>query len=348
MIPFRKFILTEDHINFGDYNLQAKFHHYNQLLFQNQIPPCPIMWAELKGQAGLTTFTKQTSRTILPGSMKIEISNKFKRSEQELDSTVIHEMIHAFLATHGHPDENHGLYFQTLATKCGEKVGIHISLTDQLMDMELAHEDRVMTTALLRSKKDGSYSAVFYSGTAFDEPKKQDQLKAFWGAPGRITQGEEIFVVKLMTGLMGKYGRKTEIAQANWSIISASEARDIFQHGQIMFKIQPDSISHEEAINMQPAKDMLCVFRTNTRTGDVFGSFYQPNMVKDHVKMQKLKDYWEGLFRSGYNVEIFTTKSVNYSRFVMMREPKGTFYNLKPPTVAEMRRNAHYLVQWIQ
>jgi hypothetical protein len=349
MLSFRKFVaLAEDYINFGDYNLQHKFNHYNQLLFQNQIPPCPIEWADLKTQAGLTTFT-QRGRAFVPGSMTIKITTRFKRSEQQLDSTLIHEMIHAFLATHGHPDENHGFRFQHLAKLCGEKVGIQISITDQLSDMELTHDDHVLTTALLWRHTDGKYSALFYSGTAFDDHEKQNQLKSFWGLPGRIRPGDDITAIKVMSSLAMKYGKRTGIAQSEWSIISSAEVHDLLQHGQIMFRIEPNSISHAEALSTLPTKDMLCVFRTNTRTNEIAASFYQPLIAKDRVKLQTLMDKWQGYFRAGFNVEIFTTKSINFNRFVMMRDPnRGTFYNLKPDTAGEMRRNAQYLAQWIQ
>jgi SprT-like family len=349
MLSFSKFVaLTEDYINFGDYNLQHKFNHYNQLLFQNQIPECPITWADLKGQAGLTSFSRR-GRMYEPGTLKIQISNRFKRSEQDLDSTLIHEMIHAFLITHGHPDENHGFHFQHLAKLCGEKVGIHISISDQLSDMELANDEHVLTTALLWHHSDGKYSAVFYAGNFFDDHEKQNQLKSFWGLPGRIRPGENITVLKVMTDLARKYGKKTEIAQSKWSMISDKEVHDLLQHGQFMFRIEPNSVSHTDALDTLPTKDMLVVFNTNTRTNNVSASFYMPLIARDPAKLQKLFDRWKDYHRMGYNIEIFTTKSINYSRFTAQRDPsKGTYYSLKPDTVAELRRNAHYLAQWIQ
>jgi|GEM_PF-2879155 len=48
--------------------LQAKFDHYNELLFPEGVPPCPLAFADLKDMAGATYYKTQGTR-ILPGSV---------------------------------------------------------------------------------------------------------------------------------------------------------------------------------------------------------------------------------------------------------------------------------------
>lgn len=342
----------EGYINFGDYNLEHKFHHYNTLLFESKIPVCPIVWSDYirvgsKSAAGLTTFTSR-GREYIPGTMKIEISTRFKRTEEMLDSTLIHEMIHAYWIVNGHPKEQHGFLFQSMAHQCQQKTGIPIAITDLSTDLELTIENSVETTVLtvqdLRTKQ---WYAIFYGGTAFDDPKKQNELKAYWGRAGTLPRAfnNEIFVIKVQSSLMTKYKASRSISQTRWFGISDRESQDIFQHGKILFKIVSGSVSAEEAAKQMPSKPTLVVLRTNTRTNESTATFYMPNVNPDVVRST-----WRGSYHAGYNVEIFTTNTTVFNRgFKMLRDPnRSIYYNVKPDTVAELRRNAHYLEQWMQ
>lgn len=227
--------LEEGYINFGDHNLEQKFHFYNNLLFDNSIPACPVVWADLHNSMdGLTTFTS-SSIHLIPGTLKIQISNRFKMTEDYLNSTLIHEMIHAYFASHGRPKENHGIFFQSMAHKCGEKVGIKISLSDSITGRELANPVEVETTALLRfSKSRNKWFAIFYNGTALDSHEKQRELIAYWNR--FLPRGEEIFVIKVHGSYIQKYGSVRSIS-SKFIAVSDSEAQSILQHGKIMLKI---------------------------------------------------------------------------------------------------------------
>ena len=331
--------LKENYINFGDYHLVNKFNHYNQLLFDNTVPTCPLSFNHLDGAAGITVF-KHIGRRLIPGSMRIELSTRFKRTEQSLDSTLIHEMIHAYLASHGLPTVNHGLEFRVLAQQCAKKVGFPIPLNDEINDLELTHEEKVMTTVVLTTIR-GVWHANFYSGTYFDSHDKMDQLVAFWGAPGRMSVGEEMLVVKAYTSLIAKYGSTRNVGKNTWIRISDAESHELLQHGTVLRRIEPNSMSHEDAASKMPTKETLAVLKT-THTGAVQGTFYFPTIAKDPKKLQQLKNKWALWTHSGYTVEILLTRSTVFTRgFSMFRDPdKGSYYNLKPDTVAELRRNS--------
>ena len=359
MHSFLSFTLEEGYINFGDYNLEQKFHHYNQILFDNSIPLCPIVWNEnirvgSKEAAGLTTFSHR-NRELIPGTMKIQISTRFKRSEEMLDSTLIHEMIHAYWAVHGFPDEQHGMRFKALAYKCQKMTGIEIPVTDTLTNLELTNEKNVETTVLFRHyaasfRQPEGWYAIFYNGTAFDDARKQDELKAFWGFPGKMKEGEEILVIKVHGSYIAKYGGARTIKQDTWRGVSNSEAEEILQHGRIMFKITAGSVSKETAIANFPTKEALIVLKTNTRTHETIGAFYVPQIAHDLTKLTVLRDHWKEWHKMGYDVDIFLTHSNIFSRgFSMQRDPKSArYYMIKGPTVDDLRKNARYIEQWRQ
>jgi hypothetical protein len=345
--------LDEGFINFGDFNLEQKFHYYNQLLFGNKVPPCPIVWSDLKGKVGLTTFMHR-GRELVPGSMKIEISTRFKRTEEMLNSTLIHEMIHGYLAVKGYPDEQHGFRFRAVAYQCTQTTGITIAVTDLLTDLELTSPHDVETTVLFcQSTRDKQWFGIFYNGTAFDDPRKQNELKAYWGRAGVLPNSfgnNEILVIKVQSSLMTKYNTTRSISHQKWYGVSESEAQDILQHGKILFKIVSGSVSHEDAAKMMPSKMTLVVLRTNPRTNETAVCFYMPNLGHDIFSLRAIKENWQKYFHHGYNVEIFFANTTVFNRgFKMLRDPnKVTIYVLKPDTVAELRRTAQYLERWVQ
>ena len=236
--------LEESYINFGDYNLENKFNHYNSLLFKSEIPALPVVWADnLKNGShmlgGLTTcqFNKLTRRYV-PGSLKIQISTRFKQTEENLDATLIHEMIHAFLTVCGYPDEQHGIRFLTILHAIERKLEIKIPVTDNLSDLELSDN--------------------------------------------------------------------------------------------------------------APTKETLAVVKTNPHTKETTGTFYTPGIARDRAKLETVKEKWHSWVAAGYSVDIFLTTTNIFNRgFSMLRDPnKAPYYVFKPDTVAEIRKNAHYLVQW--
>jgi hypothetical protein len=72
MLTFSAF-LREDTIDYGSYNLEHKFDHLNQLLFDNKVPKCPITWDNtLSKQSGITTYS-HAGPNLIPGTLRIRI-----------------------------------------------------------------------------------------------------------------------------------------------------------------------------------------------------------------------------------------------------------------------------------
>jgi hypothetical protein len=356
MLKFQQW-LAESPVIEGDYSLEHKFDTYNRLLFDGRIPRCPITWGELKS-AGGTTYYSTNGRTILPGSLRIVMNTKFKRTEQGLDALVIHELVHAFLAvTTGDGDGRHGWRFQSQAHRCSSIVGFQIPLGDTINDLELTNDEKKMTTVVMYNHKgqsgftgrDGWY-ANYYSGTAFDTPKKMDELVAFWGSEDRLKPGQEMLVIKIETNLAIKYGLSKTVRQVTWHPLSPSEEEDIMRRGQVIRKILPNSVSDEEAMNKLPTKQALVVLQTNLQRNTIYAVFLVPTIARDMTKMVKLRDKWRPYYEPGVrNIEIFLSTSTLFSRGYKMKkdETSGSTYILKPDQIAELRRNAIYIERWV-
>ena len=350
MLSFLQF-LTESPVIAGDYSLESKFDHFNRTLFEGRIPPCPLNWAYINHAGGITYYTS-FGRTIIPGTLRIEINTKFKRTEQNLDALLIHEMIHAFLAvTSGDGDGKHGWRFQSMAHKLSAQVGYQIPLKDDVGDLEVTNDEKPLTTVVMyKDRKQRCWFANYYSATAFDSPAKMDELAAFWGQPDKLKDEEEMLVIKLHTNLGTKYGMSRSVTNKKWWRVSPAEEEDIMAHGQIMRRILPGSVSKEDAINQMPSKLTLVVLQTNKLRNTTYATFYVPSIAQDPLKMAKLIEKWKGYHEPGVrDIEIFTTNSTIFSRGIKMTrdETSGMYYNLKPDSIAELRRNAKYIQRWI-
>lgn len=338
--------LTE---NNDRYSLEHKFDYYNQHLFSNAIPKIPITWVPTRGFGGMTYYSSN-GRRILPGTLRIEISTAFKKTEQQLDSILIHEMIHAYLAvTTGDGDGKHSYRFQAWAHELSKKSGIPISKKDDISSYELADAEKVLTTVVMYKHK-GKWMANFYSGTAFDDPARLKALDAHWGLPGRMADGEEVLVLKLHSSLAEKYGSSRDVATKSMIYPHENEVNDILRHGQVIHKILPGSVSPEHALEHAPTKDVLVVLQQ--RTGDPMtrATFLMPNIARDAQKVSELLAYWNRYYEPGkHSIEVFTTKTTLFNRhsYTMGRDhKKGTFYRIGSDKVDELRRNAHYIQRW--
>jgi len=170
--------------------------------------------------------------------VRIEISTHFKSTEERLDGTLVHEMIHAYLATQGDPDPQHGPMFRRMVMKCQAKLPFEIPLRDDASNLELTNPVSVET---------------------------------------------------------------------------------------------------------------LVVLRTNRHTGENETTFLLPSIARDPRQMHVLLDKYERYRQAGYDVDIFTTHTSIFGRnFQMVPDvANGNYYSLKPDTIAELRRNAHYIRRWV-
>lgn len=135
--------VSKSYISFSRYNLKSKYNSFNSKYFKNMLPKIPVVWANLKGVAGLATCkiitpkfktgfgtSKYQYSRISPNSLKIQISNTLKRSEKSIDKILIHEMIHVYFMVTKNFDEGHGSKFQKLAKIISKSFGQEIPLVD--------------------------------------------------------------------------------------------------------------------------------------------------------------------------------------------------------------------------
>lgn len=355
MLPFRSFIqpLCENIVSYGDYHLENKFRHYNHLLFDNKIPPCPITYDSLYKEkaAGITYVTyEKYSRRYIPGTLSIKISNRFKRTEQQIDSTLIHEMIHAYLDTNGHPGAGHGFIFKSQALRCEKIVGFPIPLTDDISDLELADDTSDHVSVLLRKYDDDKWYAAFFSERTFDSTERIHELMAYFGA-GKLKTGEELLVLKVHTNLGQKYHmtRLTNLGRVVFKPITEKEYEALITKGQIVRRIEPNSVSSEFAAEKSQKKEVLVLLRTNTKMNQSAMSLYSAGAATKPMELNTIIYRAQNYAAPGVDVAVFTTHTTLLNRgFSVFRDvKKGSYYNIKPEDAEELKRNASYIRHWM-
>lgn len=111
--------------------IKEKFDYFNKLCFEGKLPIPPIRLNMRYGEMGLTRFR----RTVTPEGLlhyediSIEISIRRDLPEEEYIDTLIHEMIHYYIAVNDIIDDSpHGKVFCNMMNYITKKFGIGISI----------------------------------------------------------------------------------------------------------------------------------------------------------------------------------------------------------------------------
>ena len=123
--------------------IQDKFKEYNRLFFKNKLPLLPIQIGHAKSSLGGVHFRKKRN---LSGKMefsdfRMTISDRFDLPEEEVQDTLIHEMIHYYILYHQVVDTApHGQAFQQIMNAINQAYGRHITVSHR-MTSETADKD---------------------------------------------------------------------------------------------------------------------------------------------------------------------------------------------------------------
>lgn len=112
--------------------LQQKFETFNRLLFDGKLPPVPIELSSAKSFLGACVYRKrsngfgQTERY----DFKLRFSTRYDLTEEELEDTLIHEMIHYYIGVNRLSDRSaHGPLFRQLMQHINQQYGRHLTIS---------------------------------------------------------------------------------------------------------------------------------------------------------------------------------------------------------------------------
>ncbi|MBQ6724386.1 MAG: SprT-like domain-containing protein [Paludibacteraceae bacterium] len=126
--------------------IQAHFDEYNRQYFGGALPTLPIKLSHARGFLGKVTFVKRRSWLFGPyknENFVLRINVKIDLPEEVVQDTILHEMIHYYIAVNQWKDTSaHGKLFRAEMARINKEGNRHIRISYRLSS-EKQNIDRV-------------------------------------------------------------------------------------------------------------------------------------------------------------------------------------------------------------
>ncbi len=112
--------------------IERKFEEFNKQMFAGELPPIPIVLSDAKTFLGKCVYKKRLGKDgkIEYYDFKLRINTRIDLPENEVEDTLIHEMIHYFIGYKRLEDaSSHGPLFMHIMNTINEKYGRNITVT---------------------------------------------------------------------------------------------------------------------------------------------------------------------------------------------------------------------------
>lgn len=125
--------------------VERKFDEFNRLMFGGRLPKIPVELSDAKTFLGQCVYRRRRHRngTEEKYDFRLRINTRIDLPEQQIEDTIIHEMIHYYIGVFQlHDTSAHGQLFRQIMNQINEKYHRHVSIrfkgdkqqTEQLKD----------------------------------------------------------------------------------------------------------------------------------------------------------------------------------------------------------------------
>lgn len=115
--------------------VQQKFREFNVTMFDGRLPEPPVSITNAKTYLGVCAYRKHRkwNGRLEYSDFKIRISRRFDLPQDEIDDTIIHEMIHYYIGLFSPADmPGHSVLFRRMMADINTRYGRHISVSHRL------------------------------------------------------------------------------------------------------------------------------------------------------------------------------------------------------------------------
>ncbi len=115
--------------------VQQRFREFNVTMFDGRLPEPPISITNAKTYLGVCAFRKHRKwhGRLEYSDFRIRISRRFDLPQDEIDDTIIHEMIHYYIGLFSPADmPGHSTLFRRMMADINERFGRNISVSHRL------------------------------------------------------------------------------------------------------------------------------------------------------------------------------------------------------------------------
>lgn len=112
--------------------IQQKFGEFNRLIFNGKLPELPIELSRAKSFLGVVVYKKKRGLfgKVKNYDFRLRISTRLDLPEQEVEDTIIHEMIHYYIAYNNIRDTStHGTIFRQMMNDINNHFGRHLTIS---------------------------------------------------------------------------------------------------------------------------------------------------------------------------------------------------------------------------
>ena len=112
--------------------IEKKFEEFNQQMFAGSLPKLPIELSDAKTFLGVCVYKKRKGKNGKEEKydFRLRINTRIDLPEQEVEDTIIHEMIHYFIGVNQMEDtSSHGPLFLHMMNTINEKFGRHLTVS---------------------------------------------------------------------------------------------------------------------------------------------------------------------------------------------------------------------------
>ena len=123
--------------------IEHRFREFNEQYFGGQLPMVPVRLTSARTYLGLLGFKRR--RTLLGGTLNydfvLRISIRIDLPEREVEDTLLHEMIHLYIASKQLKDTSpHGRLFRRLMADINRRYDRHIAISHSRTAAEQAQD----------------------------------------------------------------------------------------------------------------------------------------------------------------------------------------------------------------
>lgn len=126
--------------------VKAKFDAFNRQIFAGKLPPIPIELSNAKTFLGMCSYRKRRiGNRVEKFDFRLRINTRIDLPEQEVEDTIIHEMIHYYIGYFRLADSSaHGPRFRQIMDTINTRYGRHIRISHRLTteQKEQAYDDK--------------------------------------------------------------------------------------------------------------------------------------------------------------------------------------------------------------
>ena len=115
--------------------IEEKFDEYNLLMFDGKLERVPVELSNSASYVGQCTFRTKKFAGITVGryDLRLKISTRHDLPEEEIQDTIIHEMIHCYIWQQRIKDTStHGKVFRSMMAMINRDFGRHITISHRL------------------------------------------------------------------------------------------------------------------------------------------------------------------------------------------------------------------------